>query len=154
FLRDAGYDVFAAELRGQGETPSHNGYEPLQWVTRSDIEDAAAALAYLKGRPDADPRGLGLFGLSKGAAAGICAAADDPVLRCAVTDGMFGTRTTMIPYMEQWVHIYAKNKRLVALLPKWYYAYLADVALGQIEKIRGVEYPSLVASLRKLKERP
>jgi len=54
--------------------------------------------------------GVGLFGLSKGAAAGVMAAADDALLRCAVTDGMFGTRTTMIPYMAQWVMIYTPRK--------------------------------------------
>src|SRR5262249_40766048 len=91
FLRDAGYDVFTFEMRGKGDSPSHDGYEPLQWVTEFEVEDFKAALAYMKGRSDVDPEGVGFFGLSKGAGAGIIAAAADPFVRCAVTDGMFGT---------------------------------------------------------------
>jgi uncharacterized protein len=154
FLRQAGYDVFACESRGQGQTLSVNGYEPLQWVTRFDVEDYRVALEYLKRRPDADPRGFGLFGLSKGAAAGILATCDDPALRCVVTDGMFGTRTTMIPYMAQWVLIYTPRKRLAKLLPYWYLAIVADIGLKQIEQARHVKYPSLVKALRKLGDRP
>ena len=47
------------------------GYDPLQWVTDYEVRDAEAALAYLKSRPDADPRGVGFFGISKGAGAGL-----------------------------------------------------------------------------------
>jgi alpha-beta hydrolase superfamily lysophospholipase len=154
FLREAGYDVFACESRGQGQTPTVNGYEPLQWVTRFDVEDYRIAFEHLKNRPDADPRGIGLFGLSKGAAAGVLAAADDAVLRCAVTDGMFGTRTTMIPYMAQWVMIYTPRKKLAKHLPKWYLSHVAGLALGRIEDERKVKYPSLVTALRKLGDRP
>jgi uncharacterized protein len=154
FLRQAGYDIFACESRGQGQTPTVNGYEPLQWVTRFDVEDYRAALEYLKRRPDADPRGFGLFGLSKGAAAGILAACDDPALRCIATDGMFGTRTTMIPYMSQWVHIYTDRKRIAQLLPYWYFAIVADMGLKKIEAARQVKYPSLTTALRNLGGRP
>ena len=154
FLRQAGYDVFACESRGQGQTPTVNGYEPLQWVTRFDVEDYRVALEYLKGRPDADPRGFGLFGLSKGAASGILAAAGEPALRCVATDGMFGTRTTMIPYMYQWVLIYTPRKKLAKWLPRWYLAIVADVALKRIEEARHVKYPSLGTALRKLRSRP
>src|SRR5271166_3403587 len=56
-LVNAGFDVFAFESRNQGESGRMEGYEPLQWVTRYEVEDAKAALAYLKNRPDADPRG-------------------------------------------------------------------------------------------------
>ena len=31
------------------------------------VADMKAAVAYLKSRPDADPRGFGFFGVSKGA---------------------------------------------------------------------------------------
>ena len=154
FLREAGYDVFACESRGQGQTPTLNGYEPLQWVTDFDVADYRVALEYLKRRPDADPRGIGLFGLSKGAAAAIIGASGDPALRCIVTDGMFGTRTTMIPYMAQWVLIYTVRKRLAKLLPHWYFGILADMALERIQEARNVHYPSIVTALRGLVDRP
>ena len=47
-------------------------------------------------RSDADPRGIGLYGFSKGANAGLIAADDDPIIRCAVTDGAFGTYSVVV----------------------------------------------------------
>jgi alpha-beta hydrolase superfamily lysophospholipase len=154
FLREAGYDIFACETRGQGETPSVNGYEPLQWITEYEIIDYKAALAYLKSRPDADPRGAGLFGLSKGGGCGIFIGAEDPFLRCFVTDGIFGTLTTMVPYMAQWVMIYTKRKLLASMLPKWYLRMLAKKTMRRIEAERNVHYPSLARMLPKLAPRP
>src|SRR5262245_6425460 len=87
----AGFDVFAYEPRNQGDSGTMPGYEPLQWLTDHEVRDAEAALAYLKGRPDADPGGVGLFGISKGGSAGLFAAAADPYVRCCVTDGAFAT---------------------------------------------------------------
>src|SRR5262249_35304954 len=92
-----GYDVFAFESRNTGDSDKQPGYEPLPWVTDYEVRDMQAALAYLKGRPDADPRGVGFFGISKGAGAGLEAAARDPSVRCFVTDGGFATHTTSLP---------------------------------------------------------
>ena len=98
FLREAGYDIFTFEPRSQGDSDKQPGYEPLQWVTDFEVEDTRAALEYLKGRPGADPRGVGFFGISKGAGAGLLAAAGDPAVRCCVTDGAFATYTTLVPW--------------------------------------------------------
>ena len=117
----AGFDVFAFESSGQGDSDSVPGYDPLQWVTEFEIADATAALKYLKARPDADTRGVGFFGISKGAGAGLFAAARDPYVRCCVTDGVFGTYTTLVPYMQQWFRIYNSNYFTQSLLPPWYY---------------------------------
>src|SRR5206468_6554306 len=86
FLRAAGYDVFAFEMRGQGDSPAQPGYEPLHWVMDYEVTDFRAALEHLKGRPDRDERGVGFFGLSKGGGAGLVAAAGDDFVRCCVTD--------------------------------------------------------------------
>src|SRR5262245_33208890 len=102
----AGFDVFAFEARNQGQSESQAGHEPLQWVTRFEVRDTQAALAYLRSRPDADQQGVGFFGISKGAGAGVLTAAGDPYIRCCVTDGMFATVTTLVPYMRQWFKIY------------------------------------------------
>jgi uncharacterized protein len=108
-LVEAGYDVFAYEPRNQGDSDSKDGYEPLQWLTEYEVEDARAAVRYLRGRPDADPGGIGFFGISKGAAAGLAVAALDPYVRCFVTDGVYATYTVLVPYMRQWFRIYNSN---------------------------------------------
>ena len=96
-LLAAGFDVFAFETRGQGESDVQPGYEPLQWVTHYDVQDVQAALAYSKRRPDADRAGIGFLASAR-AAAGLIAAADDPTSAASPT--AFATFLTMVPYAE------------------------------------------------------
>jgi fermentation-respiration switch protein FrsA (DUF1100 family) len=153
-LVEAGYDVFAFETRGQGDSEPQPGYDPLQWLTAFEVTDARAALAYLKARPDADPRGVGFFGISKGAGAGLFAAAADPYVRCCVTDGAFGTYTTLVPYMRQWFRIYNSNYFAQGLLPSWYYGWIGLVALREIGRERNCKFIHLERALRALAPRP
>jgi pimeloyl-ACP methyl ester carboxylesterase len=153
-LVEAGFDVFAFESRGQGDSEAQPGYDPLQWVTQFEIADARSALKYLKARPDADPHGVGFFGISKGAGAGLFAAAHDPHVRCCVTDGVFGTYTTLVPYMQQWFRIYNSNYFAQRLLPPWYYGLIGLVALREIGRERGCEFPHLEQVLPALAPRP
>ena len=153
-LVEAGFDVFAFESRNQGDSDALPGYEPLQWVTDFEVIDARAALAYLKGRPDADPRGVGFFGISKGAGAGLFAAAADPVVRCCVTDGAFGTYSTLVPYMRTWFRIYNSRYHVQALLPSWYYGTIGLAGLRRIEQERRCHFPHLERVMAGLSPRP
>jgi len=153
-LLDAGYDVFAFEPRGQGESDPQPGYEPLQWTTDVEVEDARAGLAYLKERSDADPRGVGLFGISKGGVAGLLAAADDPWVRCFVTDGIFGTHSTTVQYMRKWIAIYSNRLRLQQLAPLWYYRYFATTGLRIVARTRRCRFPYLEKAMTRLSPRP
>jgi dipeptidyl aminopeptidase/acylaminoacyl peptidase len=149
-----GFDVFAFESRNQGASDSLPGYEPLQWVTDYEVADVRAALAYLKGRPDADPRGVGFFGISKGGGAGLLAAAHDPYVRCCVADGAFATYSTVVPYMRHWFRIYNRDYFLQGLLPSWYYGLVGLSVLRQIERERHCRFPHLEKALRRLTPRP
>ena len=148
-----GFDVCTYEPRGQGQSDPMPGYEPMQWVTDHEVRDAKAALAYLKGRPDADPHGVGLFGISKGAGAGLLAAIRDPYVRCAVTDGMFATTTTLLPYMGQFFVIY-KSFFPEVLIPEFYYRVIAFFALRLVRRERHCRFPSLERALKHLGSRP
>jgi len=153
FLREAGFDIFAFEPRSQGDSDPQPNYEPTQWVTDFEVRDFANALAYLKTRPDADPRGIGFFGISKGGSAGILAAARDPFVRCFVTDGIFATHTTMLPYMHKWATIYV-NSFWHNLVPNWIYLVLARDCLRRVRRERGVRFPHLEHVLPLLAPRP
>jgi uncharacterized protein len=146
----AGFDVFAFESRNQGDSEALPGYEPIQWVTDHEVRDARAALAYVKSRPDADPRGVGLFGISKGAGAGVLAASGDPAVLCAATDGMFATATTLLPYMRQWVKIYNQHFPAV-LMPDWYYRFVAWITLRQVMRERRCRFPSLEQAIARFR---
>jgi fermentation-respiration switch protein FrsA (DUF1100 family) len=149
-----GYDVFTIESRNQGDSDRQPGYDPLQWVTAYEERDMRAALDYLKRRPDADPRGVGFFGISKGAGAALIAFADEPYLRCFVTDGMFATYTTLVPYMRQWFRIYNSRYALQGLLPSWYYGMIGKHGLNIVSRQRGCSFPHLERALARRLHRP
>ena len=94
----------------------------------------------MKNRADADPRGVGLFGVSKGAGAGLLAAMNDSYVRSAAIDGMFTCTATVVGYMRRWILIYNKSYFVQGLLPSWYYAILARVGIGQVGRERRVTF--------------
>jgi pimeloyl-ACP methyl ester carboxylesterase len=154
FLRASGYDIFAFESRNQGESECQPGYEPLQWVTDHEVDDFRAAIEYLRRRPDSDPRGVGFFGISKGGSAGLIAAAQLPFVRCCVTDGIFATHPTMVPYMCKWAQIYSPSLRLHKVLSFWYFGFLAKRALHRIRRERRCRFPHLEHVIGRLAPRP
>jgi alpha-beta hydrolase superfamily lysophospholipase len=149
-----GFDIFAFEARNLGDSDSQQGYEPLQWATRYEVMDTQAAITYLKNRPDADKRGIGFFGISKGGVAGLLAAARDRWVRCFITDGIFATHTTMVPYMRKWISIYSDRYWIQVLLPTWFYGWVGYAALRQIGKERHCRFPHLERAMPKLAPRP
>jgi uncharacterized protein len=154
YLRDAGYDVFAFESRGQGESPSQPGYVPMVWVTDFELDDYRAAIAYLKSRPDADPQGIGFFGLSKGGSAGLHVACENPYVRCCVTDGIFALHATMIPYMRKYIFVYTRKPWMAKSLPQWYYQHAARLGRKLLGKERHCTFPNLEKMLPRLTPRP
>jgi pimeloyl-ACP methyl ester carboxylesterase len=146
----AGYDVFAVEPRNQGDSDRDPNYEPLQWVTDRDVGDTKTAIKYLLARPDADPKGIGLFGISKGAGTGLIAAAGDKAIRCVVTDGVYGTQTTMVPYLKRWISIYSDRKIIQKILPTWFYGIFGVIGAKKVARNRGVTYPSVEKAVSRL----
>jgi uncharacterized protein len=149
-LRDAGYDVFAFEPRNHGESEKQGDYQPLQWATDRDLHDTQAALDYLTKRPDADPKGVGLFGVSKGASVGLVAAATDPRVSCVVTDGAFGTITTVMPYFMKWLEIYAPNTRIAKYIPNVFFRTLARDSIRSVANERNVRYLKVEPAVERL----
>jgi pimeloyl-ACP methyl ester carboxylesterase len=153
-LVESGFDVFAFESRNQGSSDAMPDYEPLQWVTQYEVRDTEAALAYLKNRPDADPRGVGFFGISKGAGAGLHAASRDPYIRCCITDGAFASYTTVVPYMKQWIRIYNNHYAIQGLIPLWFYGLVGLAGIRRMERKRRCRFPHLERRLPFLAPRP
>lgn len=151
-LLQAGYDVFTYEPRNQGCSDRDATYEPLQWVTDRDVADLRSALKYLHSRPDRDPFGIGVFGVSKGGGLALIAAAEDDLVRCVATDGAFATYTTMVPYMRHFVHIYIKFKRDRSWVPDWFYGLLGLAAISAVEKKRGVRFESVERAVRRIRQ--
>jgi pimeloyl-ACP methyl ester carboxylesterase len=116
-LLERGFDVFTFDFRNQGQSHRQPGYEPMPWVTQYELNDVRAAVEYLASRDDADPRGVGLLGVSRGASAALCAAAVEPRIRCVVTDGAFPLEEMQLHYMRRYMQIYLRFSWLLARLP-------------------------------------
>jgi pimeloyl-ACP methyl ester carboxylesterase len=148
----AGYDVFTYEPRNQGKSDEIQGYEPLQWITRHEVADARAAIAYLKARPGVDANKIGWFGVSKGANAGLAAATKDRSIRCVVTDGAFGLISVILPYVRHWIRIYNQNLLVHGLLPAWFYAHHVYAGIRTVARSRGVRFFQLEGRMRRLRQ--
>ena len=74
-----------------------------------DGTDLQGALAYLRSRPDHDPAGFGLFGVSRGGSTALVVGAAERDVWGVVTDGAFPTRGTMTAYILRWAEIYARS---------------------------------------------
>jgi fermentation-respiration switch protein FrsA (DUF1100 family) len=153
-LLKEGFDLFSFDFRNTGDSEHRRGYEPLQWVTNYEVRDVRAAIAYLKSRPDAPEDGIGFFGISRGAGAGILAAEHDPWVKCFVTDGMFGTVNTMILYMQKWISLFSSMIWLQPYLPLIFYRVLARTILCLVAIRRRCTFPSMKHALGRLSPRP
>jgi pimeloyl-ACP methyl ester carboxylesterase len=154
YLLEYGFDVFTFEFRNHGESEIEKTYEPLQWVTDRELTDIQAAIEHLKKRPDADSHGIGFLGVSRGGGAGLLAAAEDPWIRCVVTDGAFASVTTVVPYMKKWVAIYIDGLKLQHWLPRFFFWVIAVIMLRRIGRRRGCHYPSLERAIARIAPRP
>ena len=143
FLRDLGFDLFAFDFRNHGDSGVEANYRPRQWVTDRETTDLAAALEYLRRRPDADPNGVGLFGVSRGGSAALCAAADNQDVWGVVTDGAFPTKGTMLSYIVRWADIYVGQKIWYPFVPLWLFRFLGWTSLFRTGRRWGCRFPDV-----------
>lgn len=127
-LIPAGFDVLTFDFRNHGTSDAAPNTTLRPWITPADAADMRAALDYVTARPDADPRGVGILGISRGAGSAICAVAGDPRVRCLFTDGAYPTHATHLIFLRRYIDIYIPYPwtMLTSRLPDWVYrAFLA-----------------------------
>jgi pimeloyl-ACP methyl ester carboxylesterase len=153
-LRDRGFDVFSFDFRNHGESPSDDSYEPIQYASDREVRDLKGALAYLRTRADRDPAGFGLFGVSRGGAAALLVASAEADVWGVATDGAFPTRGTMTTYIIRWAEIYVRCKPFLAIVPRFIYSFLGDVARKQSQRRLNCVFPSVERAVARLAPRP
>lgn len=154
YLRELGYDLFTFDFCNHGESSSIPHYDSLQWVTEYEVNDVLGAVDYLRARADADPLGIGAFGVSKGGGAILAAAGREAYLRAVVTDGAFPTHGTVTYYEMIWVEIYSKLPGVYRLLPRWYYALVTEYALLKMRWRHRAVYTRVERGARRYGGRP
>jgi len=153
-LRDHGYDVFTFDFRNHGSSGNGSDYEPIQWATDHEVHDLQGALAYLRSRPDHDPSGFGLFGVSRGGSTALVVGAAERDVWGVVTDGAFPTRGTMTAYILRWAEIYVRSELFLALVPRWIYAFLGNVSRIRSQRRLNCRFPDIETAASRLAPRP
>ncbi|WP_235905100.1 alpha/beta hydrolase [Tautonia marina] len=154
YLRDEGFDLFTFDFRNHGNSDTEEGYEPFQWVCGREIRDLQAALNYLRSRPDHDPAGFALFGVSRGGGSALCVAADARDVWAVATDGAFPTRGTMLAYILRWAEIYVGRWFVWRYMPISMFAFVGWVGrLRSQWRLRRV-FPDIERAAARLSPRP
>jgi pimeloyl-ACP methyl ester carboxylesterase len=153
-LRDSGFDVFTFDFRNHGDSATDPTYRPIQWVSDREVIDLRAALDYLRTRPNHDPAGVGLFGISRGGGAALCLAADDPTVWGIVTDGAFPTHSTIVAYMYRWAEIYVSSGKFYHSLPRVFYDFVGWAGRVRSERRRGSRFVNIERAVERLAPRP
>ncbi len=153
-LRDLGFDLFTFDFRNHGESENEPGYGPMQWTTDREVRDLRGALKLLRSRPDRDPAGFGLFGVSRGGTTALVAGASEPDVWGVITDGAFPTHGTMLPYIRRWCELYVANPVLRSLFPSWLFGLLARTGRWLTERRLNCKFPSVEAAASRLSPRP
>ena len=81
-----GYVALRFDFRGCGDSEGPRG----RVICLEQVEDTRHALSYLAGRPDVDPRRIGVIGNSFGAAVAVYAAGVDPRIAACISCGGWG----------------------------------------------------------------
>jgi len=155
-LIDAGFDVFTFDFRGHGESSISKKYHPLQWPSDKEQEDALGACAYVESilEKEGRPVEIGLFGISRGAGAGLLASSSDPNIKAIICDGAFSTDTTVIAFMKRWAHIFARVKLVYENHSEMFWKFLAWLLTQFAQPKLGCRFPSVRKALKEMLPRP
>jgi len=149
-LRRQGFDVFTFDFRNHGTSAHVPGYDPLPWVTEYDVADVRAVIDYLCSREDADPRGIGLIGVSKGGTVALCAAAGDPRVRTLVVDGACPTERMQLHYIRRFLAIFVRFPWLFSWLPDASLRMTAGWARWVLGRRRGCRFVTVDQAARRI----
>ncbi len=90
-LHNEGFNLLVYELRGSGASPQGGSTLGLR-----ETGDMLAAIVFLKSRPDANMKSLGIWGVDVGARAALQAAASVPEVRAIAVDGAYDTALSFV----------------------------------------------------------
>ena len=155
-LIEAGFDVFTFDFRGHGESSSGGKYPLLQWPSDKESEDVLGACAYVESylAGEGRPTDVGLFGISRGAGAGLIAAASDPNIKAIVCDGAFSTETTLVALMKRWAHIFARVKLVYESHPDTFWQFMVWLLIRAAQSKLSRRFPSVRKALKEMQPRP
>lgn len=153
-LRESGFDVFSFDFRNHGESETDPQHPSLPWLTNLEFLDLEAALDYLQCRPDRDPNGVALFGISRGGSTALAMAARRKDIWAVVTDGAFPTVGTLIPFMSRFAALYVNLPYLVDHLPRPFLKFVGYRGIAKAERKFGCRFLHLESLVSRISPSP
>ena len=155
-LWESGYDVFTFDFRGHGKSGSDPGYSPRQWVSDREMADMRGAVSFVLDwlGQQGHAREIGVFGISRGACAGILAAAENPAIRAIVSDGAFSTDRTIEHFMKRWAYIFAKVRIVYENHHPAFWRFLRWSMMRFARREFRCEFPSVRKAIGRMTPRP
>lgn len=155
-LIEAGYDVFSFDFRGHGASASEEGYRPRQWASDREVADMMGAISTVEQwlEEQGRPIEIGLFGISRGACAGILASESCASIRAVITDGAFSSDCTLEHLMKRWAKIYARVKIIYENHPPEFWRFLRWCLFLTCRVKFKCRYPSVRKTLTRMLPRP
>lgn len=152
-LLQAGFDVFTFDFRGHGDSSHEPGYTPRQWATEREVSDMLGAIAHIEDwlEQQGRPVEIGLFGISRGAGAGILAAVNNPAVKAIITDGAFSSDTTLEHLMKRWAYIFAKVRFVYENHPPQFWRFLRWLLFRECKRKLGCTFPSVRKALSRMR---
>jgi pimeloyl-ACP methyl ester carboxylesterase len=153
-LLRAGFDVLSFDFRNHGGSDFIPGYEASYWLSAYELEDVLAVIDYAGSRRDLSTLPLGLFGISRGGAAAIAAAARSPRVRAVVADGAYSSVELATYYAERWGRLYISDI-IMKLTPRVHTRFVMRIAVEMYQwRRRPNRYLRLEKSLARLRRTP
>lgn len=155
-LMEAGYDIFSFDFRGHGKSASEEGYTPRQWPSDREIADMKAAISFAEGwlEQNGRPVRMGVFGISRGACAGILAAQDCESIKAIIVDGAFSSDCTLEHLMRRWAKIFARVRIIYENHPPEFWRFLRWCLFLSCRVKLGCTFPSVRKVLTRITPRP
>ncbi|MCG8583750.1 MAG: alpha/beta fold hydrolase [Pirellulales bacterium] len=142
-LVENGFDVLAFDFRCHGDSDRMENYEPMCWLTEYETKDMQAAVDYACSLPDADPEGVGVIGISRGAAAALCVAAEDSRVRALVCDGPIAASTIQVHFIRRFVTIHSRIGQVLARMPGYVLGWVAAVGRMVVQRRQNCKFANI-----------
>lgn len=158
-LLEAGFDIFTFDFRSHGQSSSLPRYQPRLWCSDKEVSDVLGAIHLVAGklRKSGQKPEIGLFGISRGAAAAILAAWQDRRenrVKAVLSDGLFCTDITMESMMKKWAHIFARVRFVYENHHPLFWPFLRWLLVRRATSKFGCRFPSVRKALLHLENTP
>jgi len=151
-LFEAGFDILAFDFRNHGSSDRQPGYQPLHWLSDHEMTDVQAAIESAASLPELAGLPIGLYGVSRGGAAALVAAAKNATVDAVASDGGYGTKTLMQFHTPRWALLVVPSW-LYKLIPWWHSLLTLALVRWWSQKRRGVRFTPVERWLPRLATR-